>query len=61
MALLVLVPGMALGQQDKAPRIAIQRTDHNFGEVRRGETVTHSFVFKNEGTADLLILNVAPS
>jgi hypothetical protein len=47
--------------QNNDPKIVIDKTDHNFGEVKKGENLNHTFVFKNEGKADLLIKNVAPS
>ncbi len=47
--------------QNNDPKIVIDKTEHNFGEVKKGENVSHTFVFKNEGKADLLIRNVAPS
>lgn len=61
LALLMLIPFTGFGQQAKEPKISIAKTEHNFGEVNKGETVSHTFVFKNEGEADLLIRNVAPS
>lgn len=44
-----------------APKIAIKKTDHNIGEVKKGVSASYSFVFKNEGTADLEIKRVAPT
>lgn len=55
----LMMTAAALAQS--APRIAIKQTEHNFGEVNRGAALQHSFVFKNEGKADLEIRNVAPS
>jgi hypothetical protein len=43
------------------PKIVINKTEHNFGEVKKGDQATYSFVFKNEGSAELLIKNVAPT
>lgn len=34
---------------------------HNFGEIKEGEKVTHTFKFKNTGSNDLVIENVKPS
>ena len=44
-----------------APKMVIKKTDHNLGEVKKGVSASYSFVFKNEGTADLEIKRVAPS
>lgn len=45
----------------KAPKIAITKTDINLGDVKKGTAANFTFVFKNEGTADLEIKRVAPS
>lgn len=55
---------VAFGQQaapSNAPKIAIKETNHNVGDVKKGGSASFSFVFKNEGTADLEIKRVAPS
>ncbi len=44
-----------------APKLVIKKTDHNLGEIKKGVSANYSFVFKNEGTADLEIKRVAPS
>lgn len=44
-----------------APKMVIKKTDHNLGEIKKGVSASYSFVFKNEGTADLEIKRVAPS
>jgi hypothetical protein len=43
-----------------APRLAIESFTHDFGEVKAGTPLKYSFKIKNEGTADLLVKNVAP-
>lgn len=43
------------------PKLVIKSTEHNFGELKSSAHATHTFVFKNEGTADLEIKRVAPS
>lgn len=35
--------------------------EHNFGTIKQGEVVKHTFRFKNTGEHDLLISNVKPS
>src|SRR5262245_25896170 len=44
-----------------APKIVLDEREHNFGKVKQGEEVTHSFKIKNEGPAELVIHNVAPA
>src|SRR5690349_12005944 len=48
-------------KKDAAPKLAISKTQHDFGEIKKGALAQYSFTFKNEGTADLMINNVAPS
>lgn len=52
---------VAFAQSGKAPKIAINKTDISLGEVKKGSSANFTFVFKNEGTADLEIKRVAPS
>lgn len=59
-SLLLLLTATALAQ-DKAPKLVIETLNHNFGKVKEGVKVSHTFKLKNEGTADLLIEEVAPS
>ena len=51
----------AAAQVAKAPKLAISKTQHDLGTIKRGTQARYSFTFKNEGTADLTINNVAPS
>lgn len=37
------------------PNIEMLETSYNFGEIQQGESVTHDFILKNTGDADLLI------
>jgi hypothetical protein len=48
-------------KKDGAPKLAISKTQFDFGEIKKGTLAEHTFTFKNEGTADLIINNVAPS
>jgi hypothetical protein len=48
-------------KKEAAPKLAISKTQYDFGEIKKGVLAEHSFTFKNEGTADLVINNVAPS
>ncbi len=58
---LMLVSG-AFGQSSSAvPRLVLTETEHNFGEVKEGIMLSHTFKVKNEGRAELLIKSVVPS
>jgi len=62
LALAAAVLGQAPAQaQAGAPKIAIKETEHNFGEVKKTANPSYTFVFKNEGKADLEIKRVAPT
>ena len=37
------------------PKIEMLETSYNFGEIQQGESVTHDFILKNTGDADLII------
>jgi Protein of unknown function (DUF1573) len=41
--------------------IAFDQTDHNFGEIAKGDKAVHRFTFTNTGTEPLVIENVKPS
>ena len=41
--------------------IEFEEETFDFGEIKQGEKVVHTFWFKNTGTADLLIAEVVPS
>lgn len=41
-----------------SPKLVVEKTEFNAGEVRDGDPVKHSFIFRNEGNADLEIKNV---
>ncbi len=58
---LAAMPVMAQNGAEGRPKLSIGSTSHNFGEVARGESPTHTFIFKNTGSAELRITNVAPS
>jgi len=44
-----------------APKIALEEREHNFGKVKEGEQISHTFKIKNEGAAELVIHNVSPA
>src|SRR5262249_30488892 len=49
------------GKTTPAPKIALEEREHNFGNVKEGEEVSHTFKIKNEGAAELVIHNVSPA
>ncbi|HVF89152.1 MAG TPA: DUF1573 domain-containing protein [Blastocatellia bacterium] len=61
---LLSVAGMAQESSEQkgagAPKLAISEITHDFGEVKAGTPLRYTFKVKNEGSADLLIKNVAP-
>ena len=66
-ALILFLALIATGQEAKPaqgtsePKLVIDATNYDFGTVKSGSFVSHTFKIKNEGAADLLIKNVAPS
>ncbi len=42
------------------PKVFITQTDFNFGEVKQGDQISHTFTVKNTGTAKLEIKDVRP-
>jgi hypothetical protein len=51
-------PG-ALGAVSPAPKMVVPFTSFNFGDVYKGEVISHIFVIRNEGSADLQIKDFA--
>lgn len=43
------------------PKISIDNREHDFGDLNLKDRAEHTFVIKNEGTADLLILDAKAS
>ncbi|HEY6401094.1 MAG TPA: DUF1573 domain-containing protein [Blastocatellia bacterium] len=46
---------------DIAPKIALAEREYDFGKVKMGEQLSHTFKIKNEGPAELIIHNVSPA
>ncbi|MFP5264293.1 MAG: hypothetical protein ACLGJB_20610 [Blastocatellia bacterium] len=42
-----------------APKMVVPFNSFNFGDVYKGEVISHIFVIRNEGTADLQIKDFA--
>ncbi len=53
-----VVRGQASGTAVAAPKLVIAKTEFNAGDVKEGDAVRHSFIFRNEGNANLEIKNV---
>ena len=55
-------PASATGdKKGDLPGFEWAETRYDFGDVKQGEKVTHTFKFKNVGTAPLIIASVSPS
>jgi hypothetical protein len=56
-------PNSASGKGDKGslPVIQFEETEHDFGRIIEGETVSYDFKFKNTGKSDLIIAEVTTS
>jgi hypothetical protein len=56
-------PNSATGTGDKSslPIILFEETEHDFGRIIEGETVSYEFKFKNSGKSDLIIAEVTTS
>ncbi|MFH1723276.1 MAG: DUF1573 domain-containing protein [Elusimicrobiota bacterium] len=57
----LLLPEPDVSAGEAGPRIVFPSPEHDFGEIPQGETVTHDFVFKNEGPGTLEIGEVRSS
>jgi hypothetical protein len=53
--------GGAATPSSSVPVLVIESFTHDFGEVKPGTTLRYAFKVKNQGKADLVIQNVAPS
>jgi len=56
-------PNTASGSADKGdlPLIKFEETEHDFGRILEGETVSFDFSFTNTGKSDLLLAEVSTS
>ena len=43
------------------PKLTIAQLQYDFGQIKKGTVAQHSFTFKNDGSTDLQITNVAPA
>jgi hypothetical protein len=54
-----IAPDSAL-PEPVGPRIVVPEPTIYFGSVESGRLLKHTFIFRNEGDADLVILKVSP-
>ncbi|HZS07567.1 MAG TPA: DUF1573 domain-containing protein [Blastocatellia bacterium] len=61
--LLLTLTAAAFGQAPSTPqpKVSIAQTEFNFGEVKEGVTVSHTFIVRNKGAANLEIKSVRPA
>ena len=59
--LLVFAVSRLVSVQTSSTTIAFDNTDYNFGTVKEGKTITHTFTFKNTGKTDYIIKEVNAS
>lgn len=45
----------------KLPVFEFENVNHHFGEIKQGDVVNHTFIFKNTGDADLFIISAKAS
>jgi hypothetical protein len=50
-----------VGLTGDAPVMDFEESNHNFGEIKEGEVVTHNFGFTNTGETPLIITNAIGS
>ena len=43
------------------PKLVFEQDYFDFGTIKQGEVVSHTFYFKNEGDGDLIIMDAIPS
>jgi len=55
--LLLLITGIIVAQ----PKISVNNDTHNFGSVKQGTVVKHTFKVKNAGNKELIITSVRAS
>ena len=48
-------------EKANAPKVAFEKTTHNFGTAKQNSQVTHAFHFKNTGKSDLIIRDIKSS
>lgn len=52
----ILVSGAVLADAD--PHVTLKEKEKDFGSMRAGDPLVHSFELKNEGTTDLQVIKL---
>ena len=66
-AIVVSFASLGAAQEQKqaeaggAPKLVVESTAFDFGTVKSGTPITHTFKIKNDGKGELQIKSVAPS
>lgn len=58
--LLIIIGYQALAQENHGPRMVLEERVFDFGEVKEGEVIEHTFKFFNKGEETLRIIRVKP-
>jgi hypothetical protein len=56
----ILFVGMALGQENKGPKMTVEEREFDFKEVKEGTVLEHTFKIFNKGNEPLKIISVKP-
>jgi hypothetical protein len=59
--IVVMILSQLVAAQTTITTIAFDKTDYNFGTVKEGKNITHTFTFKNTGKYDFVIKEVEAS
>jgi len=57
---LAVVVAVSAETSGLVPKIRVESVLYNYGDILKGEQITHAFVIKNEGKADLVIEKADP-
>ena len=60
MLIFMSIPLSAYSQDKQGPRMVIQEREFDFGQVKQGSRITHSFNILNRGDETLEIKKVSP-
>ena len=61
LTLILMYGHFALADQSGAPQMVLKKQNFNFGKVKQGEVITHTFEVLNQGDEMLKIKKVSPS
>jgi len=60
LAIITIFCAPAAAKEEKTPRLIIRDGVFDGGTVNEGETIKHTFLIRNEGSAPLQIIDVKP-